>query len=221
MAQSANTTTATRNNVVVNPQSATANTADATPKGGEKAPKTRRVFETQADWARLEAQTLALLVALAKGEALPDDARKAFGFGITTDKDGKDTKCPTKGKDAQGNEVTLSWGDTQPHAQNYVLCLALGFASPKATKFLKGTCLESIDRVEIAKAVSLVIYPKAKPEKKLFGTPEITPKRGKWVAEQVLAAFSEAKKSEPKAEATPKGVEAKPKKSAKKSKQTA
>lgn len=179
MAQSANTpnTTANANNVVVNPQ-----TENAT----KRAPKTHRVFETQADWARLEAQTIAMLTALAKGETLSEKAIKAFGFGITTDKFGEDKPCPTKGKDTQGNVVTLSVKDTQPHAKNYVLCLALGFASPKATKFLSGTSLESLDRLAIAKAVCQVLYPSGNAEKRLFHTDGVTPKRGKWIAEQVL-----------------------------------
>ena len=67
-----NTTTATRNNVVVNPQSATANTATADSK-----PKTQRVLETRDQWSAIFAHTVALLAAAVKGEALPDDPAKA------------------------------------------------------------------------------------------------------------------------------------------------
>lgn len=71
-----NTTTATRNNVVVNPQSATANTATADSK-----PKTQRVLETRDQWSAIFAHTVALLAAAVKGEALPDDPRKGYAFG--------------------------------------------------------------------------------------------------------------------------------------------
>lgn len=167
---------ATLNNEVVNSQSAAPAKTEA---------KTQRVFETQADWARLEAHTIVLLATLAKGEKLAENAKEPFGFGITTDKNGVDTKCPTKGKDG----MTLSLKDTQPHAKNYVLCLLKGFVSSKATKFLKGTSLESVDRSALADAVVKLLYPKGNLES-ASKNPAVTSKRGKWIAEQVLNAVN-------------------------------
>ena len=157
-----NTTTATRNNVVVNPQSATANTATADSK-----PKTQRVLETRDQWSAIFAHTVALLAAAVKGEALPDDPRKGYAFGKP---------------------------QVEPHSRQYAQSLLAGFASKKAGKvFTQHEVLA--DQAEA--------------------------KQGRSLAEALLAALGEAKQTELQVEATPKGVEAKPKKSAKKAKQAA
>ena len=210
MAQSNNTPNTPANGVAVESKSTTPKTAVA---------NTHRVFETQADWARLEAQTIALVVALAKGEALTENALKGFAFGTTevmkrTDKaDPKSkalttTKVPTKAKDGS----SLSAKDTYPHAQDYVLELVLGFASPKGGKALKGSALADLDREAVAMGVYKAMFPKGTAEsfakrrnRGVDGQP-LTPKRGKWMAEQVLAAFSNPIGVE--ADATP--VEAQP-----------
>ena len=112
-----NTTTATRNNVVVNPQSATADTATADTATADTAtadtatadskPKTQRVLETRDQWSTIFAHTVALLAAAVKGEALPDDPRKGYAFG--------------KPK-------------VEPHSRQYAQSLLAGFASKKAGK---------------------------------------------------------------------------------------
>lgn len=202
-----NTTTATRNNVVVNPQSATADTTNATPKGGEKqpanSPKTQRVLETRDQWSAIFAHTVTLLVAAIKGEALPDDPRKGYAFGKI---------------------------QAEPHSRQYAQSLLAGFTSKKAGKaFAQHEVLaDQAKREEIAIAILL----KTKLAKASSGAEDAKTaarrtlskaeaKQGRSLAEAVLAALGEAKQSEPKADATPKGVGAKPKKSAKKSKQAA
>lgn len=193
-----NTTTATRNNVVVNPQSATANTATADSK-----PKTQRVLETRDQWSAIFAHTVALLAAAVKGEALPDDPRKGYAFGKP---------------------------QVEPHSRQYAQSLLAGFASKKAGKvFTQHEVLaDQAKREEIAIAILL----KTKLAKASSGAEDAKTaarrtlskaeaKQGRSLAEALLAALGEAKQSEPKADATPKGVEAKPKKSAKKAKQAA
>ncbi len=199
MAQS-NNTTATRNNVVVNPQSATAN---ATPKGGEKqpsnSPKTHRVLETRDQWAVIFAHTVALVVASVKGETLPDDSRKGYAFGKIS---------------------------AEPHSRQYAQSLLAGFTSKKAGKvFAQHEVLaDQAKREEIAIAILL----KTQLAKASSGAEDsktaarrtlsrAEAKQGRTLAEAVLAALGEAKQAKPKADATPKGVEAKPKKAAKKS----
>lgn len=192
-----NATTATRNNVVVNPQSATANTATADSK-----PKTQRVLETRDQWSAIFAHTVALLAAVVKGEALPDDPRKGYAFGKP---------------------------QVEPHSRQYAQSLLAGFASKKAGKvFAQHEVLaDQAKREEIAIAILL----KTKLAKASSGAenPETAARRilskdakqGRSLAEALLAALGEAKQTEPQVEATPKGVKAKPKKSAKKAKQGA
>lgn len=202
-----NTTTATPNNVVVNPQSTTANAANTTPKGGkgdaDSKPKTQRVLETRDQWSAIFAHTVALLAAAVKGEALPDDPRKGYAFGKP---------------------------QVEPHSRQYAQSLLAGFASKKAGKvFAQHEVLaDQAKREEIAIAILL----KTKLAKASSGAenPETAARRilskaeakqGRSLAEALLAALGEAKQTEPQVEATPKGVEAKPKKSAKKAKQAA
>ncbi len=194
-----NNTTATSNNVVVNPQSATAN---VTPKGGEKqpsnSPKTHRVLETRDQWAAIFAHTVTLVVASVKGEALPDDPRKGYAFGKIS---------------------------AEPHSRQYAQSLLAGFTSKKAGKvFAQHEVLaDQAKREEIAIAILLKTkLAKASSDAEDSKTAarrtlsRAEAKQGRTLAEAVLAALGEAKQAEPKADATPKGVEAKPKKSAKK-----
>lgn len=139
MAQTTNTTV-TRNNVVVNPQ--TVADATATPKGVETAQNPTatpeggkaksRVVETRDQWAVVFDHTKTLIVLALKGKKFDGDALKAYGFGSKS---------------------------LQPNIRPYAVGLAAGFASPKAGKFLKGTSLESTDRLAIAKAIVKTIIP--------------------------------------------------------------
>ncbi len=211
-----NNTTATRNNVVVNPQSATAN---ATPKGGEKqpsnSPKTHRVLETRDQWSVIFAHTVALLAAAIKGEALPDDPRKGYAFGKIS---------------------------AEPHSRQYAQSLLAGFASKKAGKWFTQheVLADQAKREEIAIAILLKTkLAKASSDAEDSKTAarrtlsRAEAKQGSTLAEALLVALGYAKQveeikqakqarlaqkqAEPKADATPKGVEAKPKKTAKKS----
>lgn len=98
-------------------------------------PKTRRVLETRDQWG-VVFKTLTRLVALqVKGEALPEDPRKAFGFKKASD---------------------------QPHIKGYAFGLLAGFMSPKARKIfaakyevLADDSLRSDIALAIAKACRL------------------------------------------------------------------
>lgn len=189
MAQSNNTPNTTANGVAVESKSATPKTAVA---------NTHRVFETQADWARLEAQTIRLVATLVKGEALAEDALKGYAFGTTevmkrTVKDDPKskalttTKIPTKAKDGS----SLSAKDTHPHAKDYVLSLVLGFASPKGRKAAKDTALADVDCEAIKAAMYGLLYPKGSDKAMAAVFNRLAPKRGKWMVEQVLADLAQ------------------------------
>lgn len=158
MAQT-NNTTASRNNVVVNPQS-------ATPK---QEVTTLRVVETRDMWAVVFDHTATLLARVANGETVEQEDREGFAFGKGVDKDGKPKRLALK---------------EQPNIRPYMLSLLAGFASRKGYKHAKGTALADRDLGSLAEQVFLAIYPKGDYANKV-GKAE--PKQAKSIIGAVIA----------------------------------
>ncbi len=137
MARTANTTntTAVANNVVVNPQSATA----------AKPATTRRVVETRDMWAVVFDHTATLLAMAVNGEAVTHDDVEGFAFG--------------KRETVEGKTQRLTKSD-QPNIHGYLYSLFAAFGSKKGVKHSKGTALESLNLEEVAKSVALGLWPK-------------------------------------------------------------
>lgn len=157
----------------------------------QKPVKTQRVLETREQWVVIFNHTVSLVVAVAKGESLPDDPRKGFAFGKIAE---------------------------QPHSRQYAQSLIGGFVSKKANKFFAQTVgLQTVEeRTKIAIAILLKTKLGGADESKarsILGKAE--PKQAKSFAEAVL---NEVQTSKPTAEVAPKEQKKQPKKSAKKSK---
>ena len=160
MAQT-NNTTASANNEVVNPKSATA----TTPKGGNTP---TRVVETRDMWAVVFDHTATLLANALKGQLPTTDDQSALPFGKTTTKDGK-TRRLTKGE--------------QPNIRPYFYSLLAGFASKKGIKHSKGTALEAFNLEEVALSVCTGLYPNFKPD----NLSKAEPKQAKSLVAAVIA----------------------------------
>ena len=138
MAQT-NNTTASANNEVVNPKSATA----TTPKGGNTP---TRVVETRDMWAVVFDHTATLLARVCNGEAVEGkEDLEGFAFGKTTDKEGKTRRVSLK---------------EQPNIRPYFHSLLAGFASKKGYKAARGTKLGDFNLEEIAEKVFVGLHPK-------------------------------------------------------------
>ena len=137
MAQT-NNTTASANNVVVNPQSATA----TTPKGG-KTPA--RIVETRDMWAVVFDHTATLLAQAVNGVAVTPDDTEGFAFG--------------KRETAEGKTQRLTKSE-QPNIRGYLNSLLAAFCSKKAIKHSKGTALETLNLEEVAKSVAFGLWSK-------------------------------------------------------------
>lgn len=98
-----------------------------------KVTKTQRVLETRDQWAVIFNHTVSLVVALVKGEALPDDPRKGFAFGKVAE---------------------------QPHSRAYAQSLIGGFVSKKASKVFAQT--EGLQTVEERTKIAIAILLKTK-----------------------------------------------------------
>lgn len=156
MAQTTNTT-ASANNEVVNPKSATSK-AQAT---------TLRVVETRDMWAVVFDHTATLLARVANGEAVEQTDAEGFAYGKLT-------------LDAK---KTLS-AKQQPNIRDYMYSLLAGFASRRGIKHAKGTALEGRDLYDLTKQVYLGLHPKGDFEKKV-GSAE--PKQAKSLIQAVIA----------------------------------
>ena len=139
--------------------------------------KTQRVLETRDQWAVIFNHTLSLAVALAKGEALPDNPRKGFAFGKTAE---------------------------QPHARGYAQSLLAGFVSRKANKFFAEVdglkTIEEREKIAIAILVATSLGgSEASRAKGILGKAE--PKQVRSFCEATLVALSQAvpQKALPKA----------------------
>lgn len=119
---------ATKNsNIAANANVVSKSSTDNTAK---QSVKTQRVLETRDQWTVIFNHTVSLVVALAKGESMPDDPRKGFAFGKTTE---------------------------QPHSRAYAQSLIGGFVSGKAGKVLAQTegLADKAQREKIAIAILL------------------------------------------------------------------
>lgn len=194
MATSINTT-ATPNNVVVNPSTTST-----------EAPQSRRLWESRDMWAVVFDHTVTLLTLALKGEKLPDNPREGFAFGKgAVTKDGKAVKLVIK--------------DDQPHIVAYAASLLAGFgsyATKKATKALTEAGIQNEvladnkDRMAIASQLAEA----CKLAKQGDGVNRLSraeAKQGRALVLAVAAALSEAKPTETEPATNPKGVEKKPK----------
>lgn len=157
MAQTTNTT-ATANNEVVNPQSATPKAEKAT---------TLRVVETRDMWAVVFDHTATLLARVANGYAVEQSDAEDFAYGKVTP-DAKKTLAARQ----------------QPHIRPYMYSLLAGFASRKGIKHAKGTALEGKDLADLAERVFTGLHPKGDFEKKVASA---EPKQAKSIIEAVIA----------------------------------
>lgn len=157
-----NNTTASANNEVVNPQSATA----TTPKGGKTS---TRVVETRDMWAVVFDHTATLLARVCNGEAVEQDDIADFAFGKATDKEGKTRRVSLK---------------EQPNIRPYFHSLLAGFASKKGYKAARGTKLGDFNLEEIAEKVFVGLHPKGDFASKV-GKAE--PKQGRTLVNAVIA----------------------------------
>lgn len=200
-----NTTTATRNNVVVNPSTSATEQAQS-----------RRLWESRDMWRVVFDHTVALITLTLKGEKLPENPRDGFAFGKgAVTKDGKALK--------------LSVSKDQPHIVGYAAQLLAGFgsyATKKATKALAEVGVQNevlssnVERMAIASQLAEACKLATQGDGASRLRREIDAhhaKQGNALILAVAAALSEAKPTETEAEATPKGVEEKPKKAVKKS----
>lgn len=106
-----------------------ASTAKAVESTTNATVKTQRVLETRDQWAVIFNHTVSLVVALVKGEDMPDDPRKGFAFGKIAE---------------------------QPHSRQYAQSLIGGFVSKKAGKvFAQTEGLDEARRNEIAMTILL------------------------------------------------------------------
>lgn len=162
------------------------NLSVAEKSSNENETKTRRVLETRDQWADVF-KTLTRLVALqVKGEALPEDPRKAFGFKKASD---------------------------QPHIKGYAFGLLQGFMSPKARKIfaakyevLADDSLRSDIALAVAKACRLA--PADRVELVLSRAKKKQPKS---FCEAVLAKLAPSSEATDKAaEPTPQPAKPKP-----------
>lgn len=155
-----NNTSASNLNVVE--KSVTANAANAV--------KTRRVLETRSQWEQIFRHMTSLVVALAKGDNLPDDPRKGFAFGKTGD---------------------------QPHSREYAKALLCGFVSRKAGKVFAQTkgLADQDDRRKIAMAI-LTQTKLAKGDANAILN-KVEPKQAKTFAIAVLDEIQKANKPKP------------------------
>lgn len=97
--------------------------------------KTQRVLESRDDWSVVFDHTVSLIVSTLKGGSLDKTSRKGYAFKANK-------------RDDDGKAII-----TQPHIKPYAVGLLAGFASKKASKFLKETSLADVDRTEIALAI--------------------------------------------------------------------
>lgn len=135
-----NNTAATRNSVAVKSVNLNANTnvvGEGKSVTASDERKTQRVLETREQWSVVYDHCVKLVVALVKGEALPEDPRKGFAFGkkLTTE---------------------------QPHIKSYALGLLNGFCSPKGRKTFAAAKYEVLVSDEKRQTIALAIVKQAR-----------------------------------------------------------
>lgn len=136
-----------------------------------KVDKTRRVLETRSQWQQIFSHAVSLVVALAKGDNLPEDPKKGFAFGRIND---------------------------QPHSRAYAQALLVGFVSSKAGKVFAQTesLADKAKREKIAIAILTACKLALKGDAK--GTlNKVEPKQAKTFATAVLDEIQKANKPKP------------------------
>lgn len=153
--------------------------ANEVSKSATASDKTQRVLETREQWAVIFNHCVSLVVALAKGEALPANARDGFAFGKVA---------------------------TQPHSRQYAQSLIGGFVSRKAGKFFAQT--EGLKSAEAREKIALAILVGTKlggsdaaKAKAILSKAE--PKQAKTFAEAVLNAVQGQSDAVPPTEEKP------------------
>lgn len=129
-------------------------------------------LETRDSWSVIENHCIALIALSVKGEALPQDPRKGFAFGLA---DGKKA-------------------DSAPHCRDYARALLAGFFSAKAEKVFKQAEIPSqyevLKTAQSRKSIATAIVGAcklAKPDRVGTSLDEVKGKRGKFLAEKLLS----------------------------------
>lgn len=117
-------------------------------------------------WSVIFNHTVTLVATLAKGESLPEDARKGFGFGKVAE---------------------------QPHSRGYAQSLLAGFVSRKSAKVLGE--IEGLKTIEERTKIAIAILVATKlggntPEKASALLSKAEPKQAKTFSEAILKAIS-------------------------------